>query len=788
MTFNPSNMKECELVHLQYSLYMLFCRLYGMFPCNFVDYIRTQYSNSPIFNHTIRPLLETVKYHPNLVTSSKNLETNNSRFKKMEPHDVVVECTRYTVEVKNYSLSPTKPFEYANLFTELPPLPEPSTYSSPKVLDTKIESLYRPNDTPTTTPIPVQSNFGMHQQTEQPSPPQLIEAAIEATPETTPLKVDENNQFRSYANSNSQTARKIFGSNPSSPRPGREFRNSPLNIIKPDESSTNIDLSKNQKLIRILNDRHQHQSIEPMIISPEDQEVDTIIGPMINNEDSRNSDETMDYEENSSVNDEDDEDDEEDATLPLCNPQIYQSVDYVRRVKRLRMYSQCVYSAGTSPASNTSYMPRAKSNSRVKKYNSWPNLTPTDAVIDSSRLKTSNGTQMTTASEQNSGKKKDQIETSWKSQNKSAENHKSKIFQEIRDDLKSKPFEIVRKVSKGTSTIECWPGLNFFNLFEDTETSKYNTHNNLNEEHFTPSTSLKVDSQNMNGHNSSIDNTKSSDMLDEYISASLKTLNSNDYKDQLELCMIQLQFEKHRREIHAERNRRLLGKSRVIRGLEQSNATITDQNTRLSMEINNLNEKAAEARRLHQTELQKLKDDIRNLSRKCNEEIETNRELLTNKDLLQIRYEDEQKLRRQMAQENENLKAENFDLKNLLSSALEEAKYGKECHQQLTKLESDMINFNESRLKWQHRLEEFDSMKARDHEAELLFEKYSQEMADMKKKFENISSQNESFRSKMYDLEQQLLKKEIAIREHKNSNALIKRAYDEKIKVSSILR
>lgn len=785
MTFNPSNMKECELVHLQYGLYTLFCRLYGMFPCHFVDYIRTQYSNSPIFNQTIRPLLETVKIHPNLVTSSKSSETSNTRFKKMEPHDVVVECARWTVEVKNYSLSPTKPFEYSSLLPDLSFLPDPSAYSSSKVMDkeTKFESLWSGNNTPTTTPIPVQSNFAIHQQTEHPSPPQLIEAAIEATPETTPLKMDENSQnFRSFANSNSQTARKIFGSNPSSPRPGREFRNSPLNIIKPDESSSSIDLSKNQKLIRILNDRHQHQSIEPMLISPEDQEVDTIIGPMLNNDDSRNSDETMDYEETSSMNDEDDEDDEEDATLPMCH-QIYQSVDYVRRVKRLRMYSQCVYSAGTSPASNTSYMPSAKSSSRVKKYSSWPNLTPTDAVINSSRLETNNGIQVSTPTDQNSARKKDN-ETSRRYQNKST-NHKSKIYQEIRDDLKSKPFEIVRKVSKGTSTIECWPGLNFFNLFEDTETSKDIKHNIRNEEVLSPSISLKTDPQNMNGHSSSTEQiTRTSDMLDEYIRTSLKKMNSNDYKDHIELLMIQLQFEKHRREIHAERNRRLLGKSRVIRGLEQSNATITDQNNRLSLEINNLNEKAAEARRLHQIELQKLKDDIKHLSRKCNEEIETNKDLLMSRNLIQTHYEEELKMRKQLAQENESMKAEIFDLKNLLSSALEEAKHGKECRQQLIKLESDMITFNESRLKWQQRLDELDSMKARDEEAELLFEKYSQEMSDVKKKLEFFSSQNESFRSKIYDCEQQLVKKEVAIREHKSANASMKRVYDEKIKVS----
>lgn len=38
--------------------------------------------------------------------------------------------------------------------------------------------------------------------------------------------------------------------------------------------------------------------------------------------------------------------------------------------------------------------------------------------------------------------------------------------------------------------------------------------------------------------------------------------------------MLHLQFEKHRREVHAERNRRLLGKSRNNRALEEHNSAL----------------------------------------------------------------------------------------------------------------------------------------------------------------------------------------------------------------------
>lgn len=57
-TNNPNKMSEGYLLHLQVGLYALFHRLYGMFPCNFLAYLRLEYSvrgeNLAIFSHTIK--------------------------------------------------------------------------------------------------------------------------------------------------------------------------------------------------------------------------------------------------------------------------------------------------------------------------------------------------------------------------------------------------------------------------------------------------------------------------------------------------------------------------------------------------------------------------------------------------------------------------------------------------------------------------------------------------------------------------------------------------------------
>lgn len=50
---------EEQVVHMQVALYALFQRLYGMYPCNFVAFLRNQYKEKsvmPIFTHTVKVL------------------------------------------------------------------------------------------------------------------------------------------------------------------------------------------------------------------------------------------------------------------------------------------------------------------------------------------------------------------------------------------------------------------------------------------------------------------------------------------------------------------------------------------------------------------------------------------------------------------------------------------------------------------------------------------------------------------------------------------------------------
>ncbi|XP_044014217.1 hamartin-like isoform X2 [Aphidius gifuensis] len=99
-SYNMDN-NQLYLLHLQIGLNSLFHRLYAMYPCNFISYLKIQYlprDQDPTFNHTIKPMLDSVRLHPLLVTASKDAEINATRWKKMEHHDVVAECGRFALD------------------------------------------------------------------------------------------------------------------------------------------------------------------------------------------------------------------------------------------------------------------------------------------------------------------------------------------------------------------------------------------------------------------------------------------------------------------------------------------------------------------------------------------------------------------------------------------------------------------------------------------------------------------------------------------------------------------
>uniref|UniRef100_A0A8C5R113 TSC complex subunit 1 n=1 Tax=Leptobrachium leishanense TaxID=445787 RepID=A0A8C5R113_9ANUR len=161
---NPGHVPETCLVHLHASVYALFHRLYGMYPCNFVSFLRSHYSmkeNLETFEEMVKPMMEYVRIHPELVTGSKDHELDPGRWKRLETHDIVVECAKISLDPSEASYEEGYSPHSTRLWQR-----QQETASSPY---TEISSNCASNSsTPYTTPRPcTQEPFLPHAQTLQ---------------------------------------------------------------------------------------------------------------------------------------------------------------------------------------------------------------------------------------------------------------------------------------------------------------------------------------------------------------------------------------------------------------------------------------------------------------------------------------------------------------------------------------------------------------------------------------------------------------------------------------------
>ncbi|XP_025416247.1 hamartin isoform X2 [Sipha flava] len=209
-TSQKNRVPEIHLFHLRISLYVLFVQLYSMYPCSFVLYLKQQYSvadNNLVFTHTIKPMVETMRMHPSLIISCKDVETSTNRWKKMEQHDVVMECTRYTL-LENGDKCYQNASTWANTgssFSSALDVLKSSIGATGDIISVnsiRDKELWSPmlscgefhkdsvKSMPTTPNIQTYYNASLFNHNEH-SPP---EAAIEATPETTPIRITETSK------------------------------------------------------------------------------------------------------------------------------------------------------------------------------------------------------------------------------------------------------------------------------------------------------------------------------------------------------------------------------------------------------------------------------------------------------------------------------------------------------------------------------------------------------------------------------------------------------------------
>lgn len=254
-----NHLTKDRVMHVNLGLKMFFDLLYGMYPCNFFNYIKeSSKKDNNQLAPIIRPLLESVKIHPLLVLSDQETELNKTRWNHKEPHDVVSECDNLSITYLAYSpdqrdsmymdltndilsLSNSTPlpanqkFMKTNVLSPSYKIVSPSStidntiWSPLNVISQKSPLITSAPSTAQNTPLPVPfsafqgPNFKITPNNmvviTGTSPP---EAAVEATPESTPLKeTDRVNQSISFqqGNKNPFAVRDILTKIHESPKP-----------------------------------------------------------------------------------------------------------------------------------------------------------------------------------------------------------------------------------------------------------------------------------------------------------------------------------------------------------------------------------------------------------------------------------------------------------------------------------------------------------------------------------------------------------------------------------------
>lgn len=200
------------------------------------------------------------------------------------------------------------------------------------------------------------------------------------------------------------------------------------------------------------------------------------------------------------------------------------------------------------------------------------------------------------------------------------------------------------------------------------------------------------------------------------------------YRDQIQMLNQQLQFERYRREVHAERNRRLLGKSRVNAALEMDNEKLREQKDQLVHDVEALTLLLNKARMSRTQQEQDFDRECSRYQREIQSERDEKKALKENIEAMQRNLLTEQKLKKDLMSELEAVRAEMFDMRNELMQTQERAEMGLHYKNELVRLQSEVVLMGEIQMKCKDKLSELDGLKARDEEAENMRTAYAEEV------------------------------------------------------------
>ncbi|CAL7939958.1 unnamed protein product [Xylocopa violacea] len=711
------------LLHLQVGLYSLFHRLYAMYPCNFISYLKQQYiqrDQLATFTHTIRPMLDSVRMHPLLVTASKDTEISAARWKKMEHHDVMAECGRFTLDkcreevFRTANSRSTPPLDYSMCT----PINISGGIAAPENSNSEDDRFWSPSMT--VSPHSPQFPATSHEQRSAPSTPNNNrsgisppEAAVEATPETTPVKDLRKMSRQVPSGSAAVCALTAFGngtvgtsSRPSTPIPpnpsvsgsiigsgdinnAQGFFSHKLSKIIADrqaviQSKSSGTADENGRLSEVdMNQNGKNDSWQ------EDQEVLEIVSSQTAGK----------FEGSKYV-------EQEHHNEKLQNA----FADLPQRVYQLRLYSQ----------NQISTQVNLNSLSKIRESKSCPDI---------------------------------------KVQKQASSDKTSPVKVAVAKQLEE----------TGTQTFDLLPYEYLLLGILDQKTQMYLQKRSLRDNEFRLSPTEMLDryveactrAGNNSGDKMRINTIKQkqrkeNDGEDEAIEED--TVDVECASQLLQLMQMQLQFERQRREVHAERNRRLLGKLRDSRALEEDNCALTDRLKMMEKEVEALKAELERNKREASQAENQCKEALYHWQTKCVEEQRQNQILKDRLESLELELKNEQKKVADCEQRIRSTDASLFDAGHQLRVALKAANRSKELERTLDTLQKKFLLLGEAQTKLEESTGGLSPMTKQ--EVTQIQKSYAEELTNLRRQLESRTSLAEALKVRLSELESKEARKE----------------------------
>lgn len=252
-------------------------------------------------------------------------------------------------------------------------------------------------------------------------------------------------------------------------------------------------------------------------------------------------------------------------------------------------------------------------------------------------------------------------------------------------------------------------------------------------------------------------------------------------REQLGLVHLHLQYERHRREVHAFRNRRLLGESRNIKALEEHNSALRDQVSLLQKDIEHLNDELNSKKKDFNDREKELQEVVSYWHEQCLVSQEGNKTLRSRNEVVQRELTAQVKRTAEVTAAHQRTEADLFQLDAEMGVALERASLGERLRAELEHTQRELLLAGEVNQRFRERLAQWPLIEHRHEEAKLMTEAYHEEIRSYALQLENKCAFIEAQKAHVQELENASQQRDELCASQKRMLKEVKDRYEEEL-------